>query len=380
MWFLQTDILLLMLVCSLCAGAALRIAGKWNRQGALWKLMPLLDLGVIWYVSEKLAVFYAGFTIVTFAFTWWLSRVKRGRRLWFALLCLGCLVPLVYSRAAGFWTALPMCGLTMVGIAYNMLKAIDALYYVYYTEEKVPFLTYANYLLFFPVLTAGPVFRYRDFAAMTPRPVGLEEVTYAVKRIVRGLFSKVVLSALAADFLNMLALQSPKIYFSALIPVVSYLVLFFDMAGYASIAIGMGALMGVSVPENFKKPWKAASFTQFWRNWHVTVSDWIREHVYVLFGGRRLSRWQNAGVAMVVMMVMSLWHGFSWLFVVDGLFLGALLAVENLLGMTTVGRRANRYYRGARCLVTNYLFALNSLIFTLSTAQIAAVLGGFFKL
>ena len=83
MWFLQTDILLLMLVCSLCAGAALRIAGKWNRQGALWKLMPLLDLGVIWYVSEKLAAFYAGFALVTFAFTWWLSRVKRGRRLWF---------------------------------------------------------------------------------------------------------------------------------------------------------------------------------------------------------------------------------------------------------------------------------------------------------
>ena len=162
MWFLQIKILAVLLACSLALGILLRLTeGRRRFRSVLLRLIPLADIGVILYVSEKLAVFYVGYLLVTFVFLLLLRKHRKG---WlFALLCAACVVPLAYSRTAAQWTQLPMYGLTMVGIAYNMLKAIDALYYTYYTDERIGFFDYASYLLFFPVITAGPVFRYRDF-------------------------------------------------------------------------------------------------------------------------------------------------------------------------------------------------------------------------
>lgn len=378
MWFLQTDTLLLMLGLSLLMGAALRLAGD-RRQTAL-RLMPLADIALLWAASEKLTVFYLGYVAVTYGFLLLLRRCRRGRGVWFALLCLGCCVPLAYSRAALRWP-LPTCGLTMVGIAYNMLKAIDALYYEYYGGERVPLERYVNYMLLFPVLTAGPVFRYREFDRTWSAPVPLDAGRLAEggRRIIRGLFKKVVLAMAATKVLWRLVGMLPRLRLLApAVPPVSLAVLFFDMSGYADIAIGMGYLMGLTVPENFKKPFSSPSFTQFWRNWHVTVSDWIREHVYVVLGGRRLNRPAAAAVAFTVMVLMGLWHGFTWLYLVDGVLLGFLLALENLLNLTTVNRRrTKKWVFVLRCALTVYLFALNSMVFTLPTREIRLVLGSF---
>lgn len=383
MWFSQADILLLMVLCSAGIGAALRIAGRWDRQGLVQKLVPLADLAVIWYASRRLAVFYAGFVLVTFCFSRWLKRVRRGRKLWFALLCLGCMVPLVYTRAASRWSALPV-GVTMVGIACGTLKAIDALYYTYRAGEKLPFLTYANYILFFPVLAAGPVFRYRDFVSLwsAPRRVGLEELTYAVKRIIRGLFSLLVLSSLAGDLLDLLAGQAPRLYISAAIPVASCLTLFFALAGCASAAIGMSALMGVAAPENFKRPYLAVSFTQLRRSWMATVSDWIFEHMYALFGARGGDRRRGAAACLAAAVAMGLWCGASGRYLAAGLALGVLLAAEELLGLGggETGRGGGRWRRWARRFIVCYGFALCTLPFTLTAGQIVQVLGGFFRL
>lgn len=369
----------MMLGLSLLMGVLLRLAGE--RRSAVLRLMPLVDLGLLWYVSKRLTVFYVGYVAVTYGFLWFLRRRKRGKGVWFILLCLGCCVPLVYSRAAARWP-LPLYGLAMVGIAYNMLKAIDALYYEYYGGARVPLELYVNYMLFFPVITAGPVFRYREFEKIwsAPVPLDMERLTAGVQRIIRGLFKKIVLSMLAARVLARLVGMVPGWWFlSPVVPLVSLCILFLDMSGYADIAIGMGSFMGIAVPENFKKPFSSPSFTQFWRNWHVTVSDWIREHVYVLLGGRRLNKWAGAAVAFCVMVLMSLWHGFSKLYLLDGILLGAILALENLLGLTTVNRRkAPKWYFVLRCVVTVYLFALNSMAFTLSTGEIRQVIGGFF--
>lgn len=378
MWFLQADTLLVMLGLSLLMGALLRLAGE--RRAAVLRLMPIVDLGLLWYVSEKLTVFYVGYATVTYGFLCFLRRRKRRKGIWFALLCLGCCVPLVYSRAAARWP-LPICGLTMIGIAYNMLKAIDALYYEYYGGARVSPELYVNYMLFFPVITAGPVFRCREFQQTwsNPAPLDMERLTAGVQRIIQGLFKKVVLSMLAARVLTRLVGMIPVRWFlSPAVPLVSLCILFLDMSGYADIAIGMGSFMGIVVPENFKKPFSSPSFTQFWRNWHVTVSDWIREHVYVLLGGRRLNRRAGAAVAFCVMVLMSLWHGFSMLYLLDGILLGVILAFENLLGLTTVNRRkAPNWYFVLRCAVTVYLFALNSMVFTLPANEIRQVIRGF---
>ena len=376
MWFLQTDTLLLLSLLCLVFGLGSLAARE--RYCKLLRLLCPVQLAFLLYVSPGFTGFYAGYILLTWCFVLVLRKVGRGRGVVFGILCLGCCVPLVYSRLE-----LPLYGIALVGMAYNMLKAIDVLYYEYFTGQRAEFYVYCNYMLFLPVLTAGPVFRYRDFQRTWAKPavLTLERLTGGVKRIIRGLFSKVVLSALAMELLGTLT-GAPMIWYrSMLIPLVSLAVLFFDMSGYASIAIGMGHILGIQVPENFKKPFQCASFTQFWRNWHVTVSDWIREHVYILFQKTRLNKWHGAAISMAVMILMGLWHDLTMLYFVDGILLGLFLAVESIFGLGTVNRRkVSPWVYQLRCMAVTYLFAMNSMIFTLTTDQIGQVFRGFLML
>ena len=380
MWFLQTDTLLLLSL--LCAGFGLASCAARNQYPKLLRLLPLAELAFLLYASMGFTFFYVGYILLTWGFVLLLRRVTKWRGAIFGLLCAGCILPLVYSRFSEA-LQLPMYGIALLGMAYNMLKAIDVLYYEYFTGEKAQFEVYYNYMLFLPVLTAGPVFRYRDFLRTWARPavLTLERFTGGIKRIIRGLFSKVVLSALGVSLLSRLTGGTIVWYESILIPLVSLAILYFDMSGYASIAIGMGSIMGIQVPENFKKPFQCASFTQFWRNWHVTVSDWIREHVFILFQKTKLSKWQGAAISVVVMTLMGLWHNFTLICLVDGVILGVFLAIESIFGLGTVNKRkVSAWNYRLRCFAVIYLFAINSMIFTLTTDQIGQVFRGFLTL
>ena len=152
------------------------------------------------------------------------------------------------------------------------------------------------------------------------------------------------------------------------------------MSGYADIAIALGGFMGLKVPENFKKPLKAASFTQFWRNWHVSLTDWIREHIFVVLNGKRLTKYAGALIGFGTMVVMGLWHGFSLQFIVEGVFNGTILAVENLAGITTVSRKAKKPYLYFRRAVTALIFSFTAIFYTLDSTQLANVLRGFITL
>ena len=376
MWFLQTDTLLLLLL--LCSTFGILSFFAKDRYPTFMRGLPVLSLCFLWYFSEKFTVFYVGYILVTWCFVVLLRKCKHYRPWFFGLLCLGCCIPLCYSRIP----SLPIFGMTLVGMAYNMLKAIDTLYYEYYSGEKAKFETYLNYMLFLPVLTAGPVFRYRDFTRTWAKPIPLTAKRFSdsIQRIILGLFQKVVLSSLAMDLLKE-ALALPLSWYRSLaIPPISLCILYFDMAGYASIAIGLGAIMGITVPENFKEPFRSPSFTQFWRNWHVTVSDWIREHVFILFQKHKLSKWHGAAISIAVMVIMGLWHGFTLVYLIDGIALGLILAVENLKGLGTVNKRkTSPWFYKLRCLGVIALFALNSMIFTLSAKQIGEVFQGYFS-
>ena len=377
MWFLQTDTLqLLCLICTLFGVASCLAKDRYPK---LLRLLPLVELLFLGYVSVGFTVFYVVYILLTWGFVLLLRRVEKGRGLVFGLLCAGCILPLGYSRFSEE-LALPMYGVALFGMAYNLLKAIDVLYYEYFTGEKADLEVYCNYMLFLPVLTAGPVFRYRDFQKTWAKPgiLTLDRFTEGVKRIIRGLFSKVVLSAIGVSLLGTLTADAIVWYESLLIPPVSLAILYFDMSGYASVAIGLGSIMGLQVPENFKKPFQCASFTQFWRNWHVTVSDWIREHVFILFRKTKLSKWQGAAVSVMVMVGMGLWHDFTVLYLVDGVILGAFLAIEAIFGLGTGNKRKTpKWNYRMRCFAVFYLFALNSMIFTLTTEQIGQVFRGF---
>ena len=380
MWFLQTDTL--QLLCLICTFFGLVSCVSKAQYPKLLRLLPLVELLFLGYVSMGFTAFYVVYILLTWGFVLFLRRVEKGRGLVFGLLCAGCILPLVYSRFSEE-LALPMYGVALIGLAYNMLKAIDVLYYEYFTGEKADFEVYCNYMLFLPVLTAGPVFRYRDFQKTwaIPSILTLDRFTEGVKRIILGLFSKVVLSAIGVSVLEKLTADTIVWYKSLLIPLVSLAILYFDMSGYASVAIGLGNILGIQVPENFKKPFQCASFTQFWRNWHVTVSDWIREHVFILFRKTRLSKWQGAAVSVMVMVVMGLWHDFTILYLVDGVILGVFLAVEAIFGLGTVNKRKTpKWNFRMRCFAVFYLFAINSMIFTLTPEQMGQVFRGFLTL
>lgn len=382
MWYLKVDTLLLMLAAAVLFAAGNAIYAHYHPSKALTPWLLLLDLGLLFYVDWKLAIFYIAYTFFSYGLVLAIGRLQKGRKAWFVLFCLLDVAPFFYARMSGLVSWLPAL-IVLVGFAYNMLKAMDAVFYVYYTDEKIPFLTYANYLLFFPVLTAGPIFRYRDFlkAYQKPKLLSAQTAEQCVKRLILGLFKKLVLAALLTKALQRVLQMYAHFYVSGALALLSYAILYVDLSGYSDIAIAVGSFMGIPVPENFKKPWTAASFTQFWRKWHVTLSDFIREHIFVVVNGKRLNRWISAGIGLLTMLVMSLWHEFSLMALCTGLYMGGLLALENVLGLTTVDkRRTPKALYVFRCLIVLGLFSINAMFFTMSGSQILWAIGGFFKL
>ncbi|HIS72438.1 MAG TPA: hypothetical protein IAD43_05900 [Candidatus Scatomorpha pullicola] len=381
MWFLEVDIAVRLLAATLLWSLGSFIARKYWSQAKFDCFLVILDLALIAYVSEWLAVFYLGYTLVTWVIVNAVDKFKRAKSFFFVLCCLVCAVPFFYIRLRDLMPELPLL-FALTGIAYNMLKAIDAVYFVHYTGERVPLITYANYMLFFPVITAGPILRYRDFSASlnNPMPITGESVTRDFKRLILGYFKKVVVMSLVTTLLTRIAAASPRPWWSLAACLVSYFLFWLDMSGYADIAIAMGGFMGLKVPENFKKPLKAASMTQFWRNWHVSLTDWIREHIFVVLNGKRLTKYQGAFIGFGTMLVMGLWHGFTAHFVIEGLFNGVILAVENLCGITTVSRKASKPYLFFRRAIVVLLFSITTIFYTLDATQLANVLRGFITL
>lgn len=381
MWYLQADVLLRLLIA---CGAMMIISGVSRlllKKDLGPKLLIFADLAVIAYVSWQLALFSAGYTLLTFLLTCALKRIKKARRFFFVLFCFLCAVPFLYGRMTEYFPQLPVI-IAFVGIAYHMLKAMDAVYFVYYTDIDIEFLPYVNYMLFFPTFTSGPIFRYRDFIKIFKKPIPLTADRFidCFKRFIRGMFKKlVVLYFVNAVFTFMLELELHW-YISVSLVVLSYFILYFDLSGYSDIAIAVGSVMGYTVPENFRKPWAAASFTQFWRNWHITLSDWVREHVSVVLNNRRLGRLASAGLNFAVMFIMVMWHGFGFMNVLCGVYNGLCMAIEALLGLSTVDKRKTKKpVFVARCIIVNFLFAINTLSNNVSTEQVFEIIRGFIK-
>lgn len=378
MWYLQTDILLRLL---LAVGIMLLISGLsrlFLKKDFSPKVLIFANIAVIAYVSPQLALFSIGYALITFLLARILRPLKKTRRFFFVLFSLLCTVPFFYWRMTDFFPQLPVF-LVFVGISYHMLRAVDAMYFVYYTEMKLPFLTYMNYMLFFPTFTSGPIFRYRDFQKvfMKPVPLTADRFIMYVKRFIKGMFKKMVVLYFVNTIFQFLIASPKHWYISILIIIISYLLLYFDLSGYSDIAIATGSVMGYTVPENFRKPWAAASYTQFWRNWHITLSDWVREHIFVVLNGKKLGRWASAGMGFLVMFIMDLWHGFTVPYLVSGVFNGIFLGLENLFGLTTVDKRkVKKPVYIIRCVIVNGFFAVNTLLMTVTPSQLIEIIKG----
>ncbi len=192
----------------------------------------------------------------------------------------------------------------------------------------------ALYLLLFPQLIAGPIIRYRDIAAqLTARAVSMADLAYGARRFIIGLAKKMLVANIVAGpadhifALPVAELTAPL----AWLGVTCYtLQIYFDFSGYSDMAIGLGRLFGFRFPENFRYPYAAASVQDFWRRWHISLSSWFRDYVYVPLGGNRGSSQRTHVNLVAVFFLCGLWHGASWTFVVWGLFHGAFLVLERL--------------------------------------------------
>ena len=380
MWYLEAPTLFLLLITS---GIMILFSGLTRlvfKKDLAPKVLILANIAVIGIISYELLLISLGYILITFIMIKHLTHRKRCRKVLFVLYCLICTIPFFYGRMHEFVPQLPVL-IVFIGIAYHMLKAVDALYFVYYTEMDIPFFTYANYILFFPTFTAGPIFRYRDWLRVytNPKKLTFDDFIGYIKRFIKGMFKKmVVLWFVTAVFTHILDTELTW-YLSLLLIVLSYITVYLDLSGYSDIAIATGSSMGFTVPENFRKPLSSASFTVFWRNWHITLSDWVREHIFVVLNGKRLGRVASALVGFCTMFVMEMWHGFTFPYIIGGIYNGLCLGLENLFGLTKVDKRKmNKAVYVLRCILVNFAFAVNTLLFTVNTEQFYRIFESFF--
>ena len=371
MWFLDVNILLILIATGFGIMFLRVINQKSKIKLPIDHLIALSTLVILFFIDKRILIFYIFYILITYGFNIVLFKAKRFRKQLFFLFSILAILPFIFGRFDNFFLIL--------GMAYIIFKAVDSFYHTYYGEQKIDFLTYVNFILFLPVFTAGPIHRYREFSSTMKSPIkpSLENVSFATKRIIRGFFKKVVLAKLAMVPFNHLQELPPHWSISILIIVLSYLIIYFDLSGYSDIAIGIGALWGIKVPENFKQPWNAPTMTQFWRSWHVSLSDNIREHIYVVLVKKKMTKFQGALIGLLTMVIMSMWHGFNIPYLIAGIYLGLILFIENMFSITTLNKRTTHpvHYR-LRCILTNFLFALNSLVFTLPSDKVLPVIKG----
>jgi alginate O-acetyltransferase complex protein AlgI len=243
-----------------------------------------------------------------------------------------------------------------IGISFYTFHAISYVVDVYRgdaTAQKSP-VHAALYLLLFPQLIAGPIIRYREIAdQLARRIVRLDDFAEGARRFIIGLGKKVLIAnnvATAADGIFALA-PSELTAAHAWLGIICYtLQIYFDFSGYSDMAIGLGRMFGFRFPENFRWPYIADTVQEFWRRWHISLSSWFRDYLYVPLGGNRVSQRRMYFNLVLVFFLCGLWHGASWSFVVWGLYHGTFLVVERL-GLAAVVRRLPAPLRHAYLLV-----------------------------
>ena len=226
-----------------------------------------------------------------------------------------------------------------IGISFFTFQAMSYVFDVYRGEveaEKNP-LYVGLYVSLFPQLIAGPIVRYSDVAKqMKNREEGLSQVSDGSVRFIKGLIKKVIIAnnmALVADaaFELIIGGRLETSVMMAWLGAISYsLQIFFDFSGYSDMAIGLGQIFGFKFPNNFDHPYIAGSVTGFWRRWHISLSSWFRDYVYIPLGGSRKGIIRTVMNLFIVWCLTGIWHGANWTFLVWGLIYFIVLTVEKL--------------------------------------------------
>ena len=245
------------------------------------------------------------------------------------------------NAAAVFGTKAPAVNIALpIGISFFTFQIMSYVFDVYYEKTPVQknFFHLALYVSMFPQLIAGPIVRYETVAEeIENRKESSKDFTDGMVRFVFGLAKKVLIAnyvALIAD--NVFALVGKELSVAtSWLGIIAYtLQIYFDFSAYSDMAIGMGKMFGFHFLENFNYPYVAKSITDFWRRWHMSLSTWFRDYVYIPLGGNRVKQSRWVLNLFVVWFLTGLWHGANWTFIVWGLYYFVLLLVEKLTGFT----------------------------------------------
>ncbi|MDL2219546.1 MBOAT family protein [Ruminococcaceae bacterium OttesenSCG-928-O06] len=223
-----------------------------------------------------------------------------------------------------------------IGISFYTFQALSYVIDVYRgkTPAQKSWGKIALYISFFPQLIAGPIVQYSHIEKqLDARAITAEATAYGVKRFLYGLGKKVVLAnafAAAADEIFGIGAAAMSTQVAWMGSILYALQIYYDFSGYSDMAIGLGKLFGFTFHENFNYPYLARSCTEFWRRWHISLSSWFREYLYIPLGGNRKGTAKTYRNLMIVFFCTGLWHGANLQFVVWGLYYGVLLVTERL--------------------------------------------------
>ncbi len=232
--------------------------------------------------------------------------------------------------------SLPLLGLALpIGISFYTFQCVSYAVDVYRgdAQPQKNIVTFGAYVALFPQLIAGPIVRYVDIEKeLERRPARWADVTRGLFHFLVGLGKKVLIANPLGELTALFRLSEEKSVLFYWLYAAGYMLhIYFDFSGYSDMAVGLGRCFGFRFPRNFNYPYIARSITEFWRRWHMTLSGWFRDYVYIPLGGNRVGKGKWLRNILAVWLLTGLWHGAAWNFIVWGLLFAAALLLEKLL-------------------------------------------------
>lgn len=244
---------------------------------------------------------------------------------------------LVENINAVFGLDIVMDPLTLpIGISFFTFQAMSYVIDVYRKDAEVQKNVFdlALYISLFPQLVAGPIVRYNTIAdQIKSRIHNMELFSDGVRQFIIGLAKKVIIANPLGSIADTIFATSPEnmSVTTAWIGIIAYsLQIYFDFSGYSDMAIGLGKMFGFKFLENFNYPYIAKSISEFWRRWHISLSSWFRDYIYIPLGGNRQGEWKTYRNLLIVWTATGFWHGASWTFMAWGFYYGIIISIERL--------------------------------------------------
>ncbi len=257
-----------------------------------------------------------------------------------------------------------------IGISFYTFQALSYVIDVYRGECKAQKDIYklALYICLFPQLIAGPIVKYHDvIEQIEKREVNFEKVNIGVKRFIIGLSKKMLIANTMGAIADKIFIQDPHSFSSSVawLGSVAYTFqLYFDFSGYSDMAIGLGLIFGFKFMENFNYPYISKSITEFWRRWHISLSTWFKQYVYIPLGGNRAGKMKTLRNLGIVFLLTGIWHGAEWTFVIWGIWHGLFIIIEKLCNINEFDTKVHGWFLNSlRHLYCIMIFVIGWVIF-----------------